>query len=239
MYITWLEDDCLDFPDTASALESPNGLLAVGGDLTPERLISAYSQGIFPWFSDDEPIMWWTPNPRCILFPEKFHASKSLKKLARKSKYLVRCNTAFEQVMEECSKERADQGGTWITDDMKEAYQTLHEQGYAHSIEVYKESNLVGGLYGVAIGGVFFGESMFSLEANTSKLALYALSNFMNSQGLLLIDCQVTSDHLLSLGAEEIDRKSFEKRLSENLNVFGVSKMKITIDALNLGSTSQ
>lgn len=229
MYITWLEDDSNEFPSTQEALDSPNGLLAVGGDLSPTRLLSAYEQGIFPWFSDDEPIMWWSPDPRCVLFPEDFYASKSLRKLARQSKYKIQSNSRFFDVINECSKERIDQDGTWITEEMKEAYQELHELGYAHSIEVYDQDTLVGGLYGVAIGGVFFGESMFSKQPNTSKLALYALSQFMTKHNLLMIDCQVTSNHLMSLGAQELDRESFEKVLTSNLERFGRSKMKIDL----------
>lgn len=229
MYITWLEEDCNDFPDTSNALTEPNGLLAVGGDLSPERLKLAYSKGVFPWFSEDEPIMWWSPSPRCILRPDQFHASKSLRKLYRKSIYTIQHNTSFNSVIEECSKDRKDQNGTWITEDMKQAYNELHHLGYAHSIEVFRDTNLVGGLYGVAIGGIFFGESMFSREPNTSKLALYALSEFMKAKGLLIIDCQVTSEHLVSLGAEEIPRESFEQYLATNLRLFGMSTMKIEI----------
>lgn len=229
MNITWLDNDCYEFPSTQEALDSPNGLLAVGGDLSPQRLLSAYEQGIFPWFSDDEPIMWWSPDPRCVIFPESFHASKSLKKLARKSVYTINNNLRFIEVINECSKERADQNGTWITEDMKEAYLTLHELGYAHSIEVYNQEELVGGLYGVAIGGVFFGESMFSKQSNTSKLALHALSQFMKEKQLLMIDCQVTSDHLMTLGAQEIDRETFEKTLLKNQELFGRSKMKLDL----------
>ncbi|GLQ31703.1 leucyl/phenylalanyl-tRNA--protein transferase [Litoribrevibacter albus] len=232
MYITWLDDNSYDFPSTEEALDDPNGLLAAGGDLAPKRLLNAYSQGIFPWFSEDEPIMWWSPSPRCVLLPEQFYASKSLKKLFRQSKYSIRSNTCFDAVIEECSKERKDQNGTWITDDMKEAYNVLHHLGYAHSIEVFNNQVLVGGLYGVAIGGIFFGESMFSKKSNTSKLALYALSEFMKNQNLLLIDCQVTSSHLVSLGAIEIQRAEFEKHLSNNLDRFGMSTMKVDLTLL-------
>ena len=228
MYIDWLDIDSLEFPPTSEALTEPNGLLAAGGDLSVNRLIRAYAQGIFPWFSEDEPIMWWSPSPRCVIFPDSFHASKSLRKLSRKSAFDIRFNTSFPQVIEECSEERADQNGTWITEQMKSAYIELHQQGFAHSIEVFKDENLVGGLYGVGIGGVFYGESMFSRMANTSKLALYALSELMKQNNLLLIDCQATNDHLLSLGAEEIDREHFENILKENLKQFGLSKIQLS-----------
>ena len=227
-YIPWLDDESLEFPPTSEALEYPNGLLAAGGDLTPNRLIRAYAQGIFPWFSEDEPIMWWSPTPRCVIYPEHFHASKSLRKLSRKDTYQVRFNKNFLQVIEECSKERADQAGTWITEDMKLAYFELHQMGFAHSVEVYRDEQLVGGLYGVGIGGIFFGESMFSSEPNTSKLAIYKLSELMKAKDLPLIDCQVTSDHLLTLGAAEIDRDEFENTLSSNLTTYGLTKIQLS-----------
>jgi leucyl/phenylalanyl-tRNA--protein transferase len=227
MHIPWLEEEDLYFPPTTEALDSPNGLLAAGGDLSSSRLIRAYAQGIFPWFSEEEPIMWWSPSPRCVIFPERFYASKSLKKLARKNTFNVTYNQHFPNVIEECSKERADQNGTWITEEMKEAYIELHHQGFAHSVEVMQGDMLVGGLYGVAIGSVFYGESMFSRQPNTSKLALYALSQWMLDNQGLLIDCQVTSDHLLTLGAEELDRVSFEEILKENLTLNGLARMSL------------
>ncbi|GAA3934490.1 leucyl/phenylalanyl-tRNA--protein transferase [Litoribacillus peritrichatus] len=227
MHLPWLEEDDYLFPPTEEALTTPNGLLAAGGDLSPERLIRAYAQGIFPWFSEDEPVLWWTPDPRCILNPNEFHASKSLRKLSRKNTYQVRCNVNFPEVIEHCSKERATQDGTWITEDMKEAYHNLHHLGFAHSVEVYREDNLVGGLYGIGIGKVFYGESMFSLEANASKLALYHLSNHFVTNKYKLIDCQVTSEHLLSLGAKEISREAFESILCANLNSTGLTPLEL------------
>ncbi len=223
MHLPWLEDDDLSFPTTNEALTTPNGLLAAGGDLSPERLVRAYAQGIFPWFSDGDPILWWSPSPRCVIFPNAFHASKSLKKLSRKQIYTIRSNANFSEVVDYCSAERESQDGTWITEEMKEAYTQLHTQGFAHSIEVYREETLVGGLYGIGIGKVFYGESMFSLEPNASKLAIYYLASHLSTLEFEVIDCQVTSNHLLSLGAVEIDRDEFETILCDNLKTSGIA----------------
>lgn len=205
------------FPPTSLALEDPNGLLAVGGDLTPEWLLLAYSKGIFPWFNPGEPILWWSPDPRSVLFIEDLKVSKNLAKLMRQEKFSVTFDHAFQEVMKACASiERKDQDGTWITRGMYRAYSKLHEMGYAHSVEVWFEGKLVGGLYGVALGKVFFGESMFSAMSNTSKVALVALSEKLAEWGFRFIDTQVETEHLKSLGASLIERKDFELLVQEH-----------------------
>lgn len=200
-----LYDNELVFPDPALAEE--NGLLAIGGDLCPERLILAYRNGIFPWYSEDEPICWYSPHDRCVIFPENIYISSSIKKLLRKSTFTVTHNKAFEEVIAHCKNiGRKDQQGTWITDEMESAYNELHRLGVAHSIEVWKGDELAGGIYGLKINNVFCGESMFSKQSNASKLALIWLSQ---SGFCSQIDCQVPNDHLLSMGAEMIPRKQF------------------------------
>lgn len=201
------------FPPTSLALQQPNGLLAAGGDLSSTRLLSAYSRGIFPWFSEGEPILWWTPNPRCVVYPDQAHCSKSLAKTLRKRTFEVTFNSAFSAVIDNCSQTRGDGLGTWITPELKTAYIELHRLGYGHSIEAWRNGNLVGGLYGIAIGRIFFGESMFSKESNASKVAFMTLAQRLAELDYKIIDCQVTSDHLLSLGAVEIDRCQFEQAL--------------------------
>ncbi len=203
------------FPDPEQAADEPNGLLATGGCLSQERLLNAYRQGIFPWFGEDEPILWWTPNPRLILWPDKLNLSKSLKKTIRKNCFQITFDQAFSEVIEQCSAPRTGTDGTWITDEMKQAYYLLHENGYAHSVEAWQNDQLVGGLYGVSIGSVFFGESMFSHVSNASKVAFAILINRLQSSNYQLIDCQVKTEHLLSLGAEEIPRKQFTHYLEE------------------------
>ena len=211
------------FPPVESALDEPNGLLAFGADLSPSRLFSAYSQGIFPWFSDDEPLLWWSPNPRAIIELENFKATKSLRKLARQKRYSVTLNYAFDRVIEACAsipRKNLHNGDvsneTWITDDMTYAYRQLHGLGIAQSVEVWEGENLVGGLYGVAIGKVFCGESMFHTQSNTSKLAMYALVEHMKLCKLAFIDCQLPTEHLMSLGAKAISRKQFIAKLQQN-----------------------
>lgn len=217
--IPWLEPGSLTFPPTTSALSDPNGLLAVGGDLSPARLIAAYRLGIFPWFDENQPILWWSPNPRAVLFPEKIHISKSLKKKLRQHTVTVTGDQQFLQVVEHCAQvPRSGQDGTWITDDMLDAYSVLHSMGVAHSVEVWQQGQLVGGLYGLVIGGVFFGESMFSLITDASKIAFVYLSVQLQRWGFALVDCQVTNPHLLSLGVEEIDRTLFSQLLSSNID---------------------
>ena len=201
------------FPDIRRAMTEPNGLLAVGGDLSSPRLLTAYSLGIFPWFSEGQPILWWSPDPRCVLIPGRFHASRSLRRALRRSDARIRFNTCFDTVIERCAEPRAGQEGTWITREMVEAYTRLHEEGWAHSIEVWRGGHLVGGLYGVVAGRVFFAESMFSRESNASKFALYALSQYLHTRGFPLIDCQVTSEHLAKLGATMLPRTVFAEIL--------------------------
>ena len=217
--IPWLEPNN-DFPPTANALSFPNGLLAAGGDLTPNRLLRAYSLGIFPWYSDGEPVLWWTPSPRCVVFPTEAHCSKSLAKIIRKKVFDVTYNHDFTSVISLCGETRKHTQGTWITEELKMAYCQLAKLGYAHSVEVWRNGNLVGGLYGVAFNRVFYGESMFSLEANASKVAFITLANRLQELNFNLIDCQVTSEHLLSLGAVEIDRAEFESLIGADYDNF-------------------
>lgn len=217
MPVPWLKDDDQEFPSVHEALEEPNGLLAAGGSLAPSRLLSAYSKGIFPWYELDQPILWWSPDPRLILVPDNLLVSRSLARLKRRNSYSFSIDKKFVEVMQNCAAARPGSDGTWITDEMFSAYSTLHQEGVAHSVEVWSGARLVGGLYGVAIGKVFFGESMFSKEANTSKLALVYLVNQLQSWGFELIDCQVTSNHLLSLGATEISRNHFMEELDRLL----------------------
>jgi leucyl/phenylalanyl-tRNA--protein transferase len=201
------------FPDPDSALTEPNGLLAIGGCLSPQRLLKAYRQGIFPWFSPGEPVLWWSPDPRLVLFPGREIISRSLRKRLRKAEYSVTYDRCFSEVMKACAEPRVQSPGTWITEDMLAAYQLLHQQGAAHSVEVWYQGDLVGGLYGVAVGQVFFGESMFHRRSDASKVALMTLAKDLQRWGYRLIDCQVYSDHLASLGAEEISRTEFNKLL--------------------------
>ncbi|HEY7773491.1 MAG TPA: leucyl/phenylalanyl-tRNA--protein transferase [Marinagarivorans sp.] len=213
----WLGDDPNDFPPTALALPDPNGLLAVGGDLSPQRLVAAYSRGIFPWFDDEQPILWWSPEPRMVFTPGAVHQSKSLKKHLRKHPCSVTIDRDFEAVIHHCRQPRQNQAGTWITDEMTEAYIALHRLGIAHSIET-RDANgdLQGGFYGVGIGAVFFGESMFSLQSNASKIAITQFSNWAHEHGFALIDCQVENPHLATLGGELISRQRFETLLVEH-----------------------
>lgn len=211
----WLDPkDRTGFPDVELAMTEPNGLLAVGGDLSTERLLTAYQAGIFPWYSEGQPILWWSPNPRAILYLDQIYISRSLKKTIRKNDYALKLDTAFAQVIEACATARGATTGTWITEEMACAYQRLHHEGHAHSIEVWREQHLVGGLYGIAIGKVFFGESMFSRERDTSKIALAALVKHLDKHNFGFIDCQVASAHLSSLGAVSIPRKEFVEQVA-------------------------
>ena len=207
----WLDQCDTSFPDLSLALKEPNGLIAIGGDLSVERLIDAYSKGIFPWYSKGEPILWYSPDPRMVITPEKFHLSKSLRKITHSSRFEVRIDTVFDVVISQCrSVARPGQTGTWIDNAMVQAYCELNKKGYAHSYEVYENDKLVGGLYGVALGSVFFGESMFSLVSNASKVAFaYLLQN----SHYRLIDCQVENKHLQSLGAFRLPRDLFIQQL--------------------------
>ena len=208
-------DKQLIFPPADIALIEPNGLLAFGGNLSAERLLLAYSSGIFPWFSQDEPIMWWSPDPRGILPLEHFKCSKSLKKFARNCDYEITINNAFDQVIDICATIPRNDSGTWITDDMINAYKNLHRLGHAHSVEVWSENILVGGLYGIIVGKVFCGESMFHKATNTSKLAMFALVELLKSQKAEFIDCQMQNSHLASLGCIEVPRSRFLALLAE------------------------
>jgi leucyl/phenylalanyl-tRNA--protein transferase len=214
--ITWIStsDPPEAFPDISRAMREPDGLLAAGGDLSSTRLLAAYRLGIFPWFGAGQPILWWSPDPRCVLVPGAFHASRRLRRELRHSDAEIRFNVAFDDVIASCAEPRPGQQGTWITADMIDAYTRLHADGWAHSIEVWQRGALIGGLYGLAIGRVFFGESMFSRKSNASKYALYALSQYLQTRGFALIDCQVMSRHLTSLGAILMPRSRFAETLS-------------------------
>jgi leucyl/phenylalanyl-tRNA--protein transferase len=208
-------DQQLIFPPSDVALIEPNGLLAFGGDLSAQRLLLAYSSGIFPWFSQDEPIMWWSPDPRGILPLDNFKCSKSLKKFARNCDYQITVNNAFDQVIDICATIPRNDSGTWITEDMINAYKNLHRLGHAQSVEVWREGVLVGGLYGIIVGKVFCGESMFHKATNASKLAMLFLVELLKSQNAEFIDCQMQNPHLASLGCIEVPRARFLSMLSE------------------------
>ena len=214
-----------DFPDVELALRDPDGLLAVGGDLRVERLLAAYAQGIFPWYSEGQPILWWSPDPRMVLYPEQLKVSRSLRKILRKNLFEITLDTAFENVIRHCAKQpRPGQNGTWIMQEMIEAYLRLHKAGYAHSVEVWHDNQLVGGLYGVSLGKLFFGESMFSLRTDASKVAMFYLCELLKSWQFKLIDCQVYTAHLASLGAKLIPRKQFTQQLSDQLTPFDLHR---------------
>ncbi|MBD8873829.1 leucyl/phenylalanyl-tRNA--protein transferase [Rhodanobacter sp. DHB23] len=197
------------FPDPRDALREPNGLLAFGGDLSPARLLAAYGQGIFPWYGEDEPILWWSPDPRCVFRTEALHANRSLRRQLRGKAWRVSVDRAFEEVVRACAAPRDGHAGTWIVPEMMDAYVALHRLGHAHSVEVWDDARLVGGLYGVAIGQLFCGESMFSAESGGSKLALMSLAALLRQWGWPLIDAQVANAHTLGLGAEEMPRESY------------------------------
>ncbi len=208
--IAWLEQTGYQFPDVETALTEPDGLLAASQRLSPELIIDAYKQGIFPWYSEGQPILWWSPDPRCVLFPEKFHISRSFRRTLNKSPFTIKTNTAFRQLMLECAAPRKPQhdeeSGTWITGLMLENYCQLHEMGIAHSIECWHHTELVGGMYGLMIGDIFFGESMFSRMKDASKVAMHYLCTEIKP---VLLDAQVESEHLLRMGAELIPRHQF------------------------------
>lgn len=210
-----LSELSFSFPDPRLALNDPDGLLAIGGDLAPERLVNAYQNGIFPWFNEDDPLMWWSPKERAIIELDEFHISRSMKKFQRKHKFTVTVNQAFSDVMFACQQQRIDTQGTWITNEMEEAYNRLHELGVAHSVEIWFEQQLVGGLYGVMQRHVFCGESMFHTMANTSKLASWALVNWLKRHNGAFIDCQIMNPYLESLGAKAISRSAFLNKLHQ------------------------
>ncbi|KAB8313370.1 leucyl/phenylalanyl-tRNA--protein transferase [Erwinia endophytica] len=203
--------ESLNFPPPEMALREPNGLLAMGGDLSPPRLLAAYYRGIFPWFSPGDPILWWSPDPRAVLYPQKFHLSRSMRRFHQRSPYVVTMNQNFYQVIEGCASDR--QEGTWITHEVKRAWLTLFEAGHAQSIEVWFGNELVGGMYGLALGQIFCGESMFSRRENASKTALLVFSRYFQQQGGKLIDCQILNPHTASLGAEEIARSDYLQQI--------------------------
>lgn len=213
----WLDprDPRQPFPPANRAMRDPNGLLAIGGDLSVTRLLRAYSQGIFPWYNPDEPILWWCPDPRAVLVPAEFHTSRSLQRRLRKGDFAISFDRVFEKVVESCAAPRSRGRGTWLGADMQRAYSELFRLGHAHSLEVWKEGRLVGGIYGVALGRVFFGESMFSAIEDASKVALHHLCRQLTKWGYHLLDCQIASAHLTSLGAIEIPRDEFLHRLRQ------------------------
>ena len=201
------------FPPVERALVEPNGLLAAGGDLSPERLLDAYGRGIFPWFNDEDPVLWWSPDPRMVLFPGELHLSRSLRRTIRSQEFTVTFDRAFHDVMAGCAGPRENQDGTWITTDMMRAYARMAELGYAHSVEAWAGGELAGGLYGVAVGRIFYGESMFSRRNNASKVAVSWLARQLDRWQFELIDCQMSTEHLASLGAREVPRADFLRRL--------------------------
>lgn len=222
--IPWLTSD-LSFPPPERALIEPNGLLALGGDLSCKRLIQAYSKGIFPWFNEDEPILWWSPDPRMVLFPAELKIARSLRKALQKHDYQISADRSFDQVIAACAIPRRDQGGTWINSVMIKAYRELHRMGHAHSVETWIDGKLAGGLYGVALGRAFFGESMFSRTTNASKIAFVHLVKQLARWRFGIIDCQMKTAHLASLGAREIQRTQFTRIIEELIHYRGVEGM--------------
>lgn len=213
--IAWLspDDPPEAFPELDQAFTEPNGLLAAGGDLSAERLLYAYRHGIFPWYDEGQPILWWSPDPRCVLVPGKFHRARRLQRFLKSAEFHVSFNNAFDQVIAACAGHRDTQAGTWITNDVIQAFSTLHRAGWAHSVEIWLGTSLVGGLYGLSIGRVFFGESMFSHESNASKAAMLALCAELSERQFRILDCQVDSPHLASLGATLMRRVEFASLL--------------------------
>jgi len=231
----WLDEhQATLFPDVELALTDPDGLLAVGGDLSIERLCAAYKNGIFPWYSDGQPILWWSPNPRAVLFLDNLIIPRSLQKILRNQNYQVTLDSAFEKVIAECAQPRKDSNGTWIVSDMQHAYIRLFKKGLAHSVEVWHNDELIGGLYGVSLGGAFFGESMFSRQSNGSKIALVYLVEQLKQWGFGFIDAQVYSDHLGSLGASNIPRSEFISRLQIEINkTTRIGRWQLTVEPMN------
>ncbi len=212
--IPWLAPH-VPFPPLDTALAKPNGLLAAGGELSPHRLIEAYRGGIFPWFNEGEPILWWSPDPRMVIFPNELRVSRSLNKILKKRNYEIRVDQAFGEVMQACAAPRKDQASTWIHSEMISAYTVLHEIGMAHSVETWMDGELVGGLYGVSQGKMFFGESMFSHRLNASKIAFVHMMRQLQRWGFGMVDCQMKTAHLASFGAREIPRIEFSQKLAE------------------------
>ena len=229
--LTWL-DIATPFPPLEQAMRAPNGLLAAGAELSPRRILTAYRSGIFPWFNAGEPILWWSPDPRMVLIPGEFRVSRSLAKSSRDTAYEARFDSAFEQVMRACAAPRNGQRGTWIHEDMIAAYSALHALGYAHSVEVWRDGMLVGGLYGIAIGRMFYGESMFSTVPNGSKIALAHLTRQLDRWRFGMIDCQMNTPHLASLGAREIPRGEFIAKLQELVNCAPIPHWQFDADLM-------
>ncbi|MDA0426523.1 leucyl/phenylalanyl-tRNA--protein transferase [Stutzerimonas frequens] len=216
--LTWLKRDDFSFPPLETALREPNGLLAAGGDLQPERLLAAYRHGCFPWYQEGQPLLWWSPDPRTVLFPDELHVSRSLRKRMRHGDYQVTFDKAFTEVIQGCAGPRSNADGTWITTPMQDAYIRLHEMGVAHSVEVWQQGQLVGGLYGLAMGELFFGESMFSRATDASKVGFVTLVERLREWGFALIDCQMPTRHLESFGARSIPRAAFAEALAMHLD---------------------
>ena len=227
--IPWLAGNT-PFPPVEKALRSPDGLLAAGGDLSASRLLEAYRHGIFPWFNPGEPVLWWSPDPRMVLAPGEFRISRSLSRVLRNKIFDVRTDTAFEQVMRGCAAPRYGHSGTWIHEDMIAAYCALHRQGYAHSVEVWMDGKLSGGLYGVSIGLMFYGESMFSRVSNASKVALAYLAGQLERRHFGMIDCQMKTPHLASLGAREIPRSEFIAKMQELVHCAPITDWRFDAD---------
>jgi leucyl/phenylalanyl-tRNA---protein transferase len=206
------------FPPVDHALDHPDGLLAAGGTLTMKRLVDAYKLGIFPWFNEGDPVLWWSPDPRTVLVPSRIHISHSLKKRLRKNQFLVTIDAAFSRVLDGCAAPRADDSGTWLTGQMRRAYTSLHVAGLAHSIEVWMDGELAGGIYGVALGRMFFGESMFSFRTDASKIAMARMAAQLDRWGFPIIDCQLETDHLMSLGAQHMPRREFVAEVARLVN---------------------
>lgn len=229
--IVWLSerDSPQAFPPVERALSEPDGLLAAGGDLSPPRLLEAYRRGIFPWYSRGQPILWWCPDPRAVLIPQRLKVSRSLSKTLRNRGFETRIDHSFREVLRYCGSSELRPGGTWLSPEMRAAYLRLHKLGYAHSVETWLEDRLVGGLYGIALGGVFFGESMFSLERDASKVALKRLCDELVARGYRIIDCQMATPHLMSLGAELIPRTEFIECLAANVGEDLTARMWVDV----------
>ncbi|EQM77780.1 leucyl/phenylalanyl-tRNA--protein transferase [Pseudomonas stutzeri] len=222
--LTWLQRDELSFPPLETAMREPNGLLAAGGDLSPERLLASYRHGCFPWYQEGQPLLWWSPDPRTVLYPEELHVSRSLAKKLRQGVFNVTFDRAFQDVIQGCAAPRDYADGTWITTPMQNAYVTLHQLGVAHSVEVWQDGQLVGGLYGLAIGRLFFGESMFSRATDASKVGFVTLVERLRGWDFKLIDCQMPTQHLASFGARTIPRRIFAEALAKYLDEPGPAR---------------
>jgi leucyl/phenylalanyl-tRNA---protein transferase len=223
MAISWLNDDAEAFPPLACALREPDGLIAAGGDLRPERLLAAYRRGIFPWYEEPQPILWWSPDPRAVLFPDELHVSTRLRRTLRRGSFRVSADSCFDEVIHACAAPRRQGSGTWIGSAMQRAYSELHRLGHAHSIETWQEDQLVGGLYGIAIGRIFFGESMFARVDDASRVALVHLVGQLRAWGFALVDCQQDTGHMRSMGARTITRAQFRAIVDANVNLPGQS----------------